>query len=482
MKKLFSFIGRVLSISILLGLLLSGCYSFQSATPTPIGAYPINPKLADFYKEAGGEERLGPAISLAGQMGDRFCQYTLNALLCLEPNQDPEQGRMLYPVGQKIAPQDEPLPDGFGSKVRIQDGYILFEEFTPLFDKLGGSSYTGKARSHLRINYRQQRLEQFFESVGFYRRLQDSPGQVHLLAYGAAHCGNLCEYPVTLENAVDLEIDAAQQPFALAVYRWNSLRSFGQPLTQPYLTEDGSLEQIYENVVIFSPPDAPQDARLRMLNSSENQPVEANPDKRMVFIKTDGEMGFNVPKIFEQRILENGGWELAGKPVSEVLETTIPGLYRQCFQAYCLEYQAKGAEASEIHFSPQGYDYLEQANLDANLILPKAQTDSQIDIKIVLAKPAISSRDDQQITIDVTNQQDHLPMIGAEGVVVISMPDGSLQSYPFEPTGADGRAVVKIPAMRSITNGSLIRYDVCVHLNDTEPVCSADTYLIWNNP
>lgn len=425
---------------------------------------------------------MGPAISLAGQMGDRFCQYTLNALLCLDPNQEIEQGNLLYPVGQKIAPHDDPLPENPKTVERMQDGFILFEEFIPLFDKLGGSSFTGKAQSHLRINYRQQRLEQFFENVGFYRQLQDSPGQVHLLAYGAAHCAELCEYPVTLENAVNLEIDVTHQPFAMAVYRWKAQQTFGQPLTQPYLAEDGSLEQIYENVVIFSPPDAPQDAKLRMLNNSENQPVEANPDKRMVFIKTDGELGFNVPKIFEQKILESGGWELAGNPVSEVQETSTPGLYRQCFQAYCLEYQAKGAEASEIRFSPRGNEYLKQANLAADLILPKTQTDSLISFKTILAKPAISSKDAQQITIEVTNQQDHLPVIGAEALAVISLPDGSLQTYPFEPTGADGRSEVEIPAMRSTANGSLIRYDVCVHLNETEPVCSADTYLIWDQP
>ena len=61
------------------------------------------------------------------------------------------------------------------------------------------------------MNYAQQRIEQYFENVGFYRNFSDPAGSVHLLAYGAASCAERCAYQpavdAVIHTSTTLEVD-----------------------------------------------------------------------------------------------------------------------------------------------------------------------------------------------------------------------------------------------------------------------------------
>jgi hypothetical protein len=72
-------------------------------------------------------------------------------------------------------------------------------------------------------------------------------------------------------------------------------------------------------------------------------------------------------------------------------------------------------------------------------------------------------------------------MAGVELTLLVTLPDGTQQTYPLTPTGENGQTSVSV----SITNasiGTVIPYEVCVVGVPDPPDCVKENFVIWDNP
>ena len=173
---------KFLPVVVICGLLLGACNAVVGGNSQK--TYQISPTFRELYEKLGGEDVFGPAISDMQSFDPYECQYTVSAMFCVNP-QSTDSGRLfLYPLGTAMAVKEDPSQSPAESGLTVIEGYTLYDEFLPLYNQLG-AQFTGRPLTQAHINYSQQRVEQYFENVGFYRKFSDPVGEVHLLAYVA---------------------------------------------------------------------------------------------------------------------------------------------------------------------------------------------------------------------------------------------------------------------------------------------------------
>ena len=157
----------ILSI-LLLSLALTSCVGSASRGTT----YTIDPDLKDFYTTLGGKEVFGPAISKPFTFNESDCQYTTSALLCHNPEQSGSTQFFLYPLGSSLMSSGTVSVDAPDAASLVVNGVPVYEEFIPLYKALSGASVAGYPLAQAKMNYSQQRIEQYFENVGFLPQFQ----------------------------------------------------------------------------------------------------------------------------------------------------------------------------------------------------------------------------------------------------------------------------------------------------------------------
>ncbi len=472
------------SLIIILSGALVGCGTVSN-TPTPeAGTYSIDPVFREFYHSLGGQSVLGPSISGLFSYNNSQCQYTANVLMCFDPLKNDNERITLFSIGDALGIQDE--PDFTPTNGMAVDGYQIYEEFQPLYKRLYGALYVGKPLTQPRVNTLKNRIEQYFQNVGFYRYIDDPAGEVHLLAYGVFACDIQCAYIPSTSSLIAKNPDNIDQPFVSSIARLGGLSVFGTPLSNPYLAPDGNLEQVFENVVLYSPPDNRSNVRARNLSQILGMPGAApgpkvhGEESGVIFYPVEGELGYHVPKIFDEFIAQHGGLEISGRPLSDIHQIGDT-LYQQCFQNYCLLYDSSAEASLRIRMAPLGAEYLK-------LVQPAQEESVQFTFSpetIILAAHSVSPRikndQEQIIEISVLRTQDQQPLANIESDLTLLLPDGSESKFHLPPTNEAGKSNVKISPLNPLpANGSVIAYRICLNVPSDQPICSMDSYLIWN--
>jgi hypothetical protein len=473
------------TFAMLLG--LSACTSSGSAKNIASGkTYDVTPELREFYNVLGDESLLGPAISEKFAYQSFECQYTASALLCLNPMVNGEGRFSLFPLGISLNLQEVPVNDPKASGPRVVNGFTIYEEFVPLFDQFSDQTYAGNPISEVHLNYAQQRIEQFFENIGFYRKFSDPPGTVKLLAYGVAGCVDKCSFkPITDSILLNSGKSVSNASFLDGLGGVTDSSVFGSALTQPYTAEDGLQEQVYDKVVLFSPSGGTTNIKLRPISltlkmlTTEPGPKVYGNENGMVFYAVKGDQGYHVPIIFDEFISTHGGTRISGNPIAEVIEYQ-PGIYRQCFENYCLDYLSTSPQGQQVQLADLGKQYLDQLQSSINLDQPEMISPETVSLSVSAQYQQLSSTNPQKLDLQVLNRNDGQPMNGLESELSLSLPDGSQYLADLPATQNDGRASVIIPSMGNIPNGTILHFEICLKTATSTPVCVSGSYLIWN--
>ncbi|HVN54034.1 MAG TPA: hypothetical protein VMT46_06860 [Anaerolineaceae bacterium] len=475
----------LLCLLMLGSLLLSACKVVEdnvSPTQPPEGTFAVDPTFRELYALLGGEAILGYPISPKFEYQGISYQYTEKAMMRYDPLAQVSQQFTLASLGGELGMHDQPLvvPDQPG--LRNVDGFLIYDEFVSLYDKLQGARFAGRPLTQVRINYDHGRVEQYFTNVGFYRRLNEPAGEVHLLDYGAWKCDRACRQPGDV-NAIVTQEKVFPEPFISSLSRLGPGFT-GHPLSEPYKASDGNLEQIYENLVVFADPADVRLIHMRPITAQVGYPSTGPTlrldDNRVIFVPTEGDLGHNVPTIFEQYITFHGGFEISGKPTTEIFPEG--GIYRQCFTNYCLDYDpSASSEEIRIRLAPLGVRYLEQYPPLKAAYQNLKITSETTNLTVWESHSLITSAEEQSINLEVLESTSQAPIPNLEARLTITLPDGRKEDYSFEPTGSNGRSSVTVPAIDA-PNGTLIPYKVCVSPASSNPLCVTDTYVIWGNP
>jgi hypothetical protein len=318
----------------------------------------------------------------------------------------------------------------------------------------------------------QNRVEQYFQNLGFFTNLND-PGIVHLMAYGNLTCGEACNAPATNAAAIIAIELPYGEPFVGTVARLGD--SFvGPRLAGPYQAADGSLEVIYQNLVLYANPDQSDAATARpiltALGIAPEQLVTRLDSPVIMFYGIDGDFGYNVPLFFSDYIAQHGGFEFAGQPISEI-KLQGDGSATQCFANACLRYAPDGAVAP----LPMGAEYKARVYDQPAL---QAANENQMRIQVWEDHSQISSAEQQVIHASLYSGTQLLQ--GLQPYLEVSLPSGATSVYQFPATDAGGQAQLSIPPILA-QNGTLIPYRVCLEGFGTTPVCASESFIIWGN-
>jgi hypothetical protein len=157
-------------------------------------------------------------------------------------------------------------------------------------------------------------------------------------------------------------------------------------------------------------------------------------------------------------------------------------LYRQCFTYYCLLYNPAAAKADQVTLAPLGQQYLESLEAAANELNPVVISGETVVLEVNELYPMLSRGDTQRIEILVTRTEDQSPLAGIEATLSVRLPDGEKFTSDFPATSKDGKAFTEVPDRDSVTNGSILVYEVCLKSASSLPVCTQGSYLVWKTP
>ena len=474
-KKLLPF----LSMLIVLGF-VSAC---SGTRDIPSAYYLVDPRFGDLYERLDGTDVLGPPISnkkyVAGTNQEK--QYFEGAVLVYDPDNSPRY--FLESVGIDAGFSDLPNTDPENSAVKYLNGFIIPLEFSQFYEKMGGERWVGFPLTRARLNPDKNTIEQYYENMGFFRFEDDPPGNVYLMPYGLWKCAGECSKYPGLDNAgISGSVTENVQPaFGEAISRLGT-RFTGDAISSPYRAEDGKVEQIFQNVIMFENANSPLGVSLRSVssliefnNNFQNQQENAGDYFRAV----EGNTGFYIPSYFMEFIDRYFGFEFSGEPISS-LEEIRDGVSQQCFENYCLLYDALADPGNQVRVFPLGQKYKESHQKQANSppSQPEVKTQRVIQLDIWEQMPQIASYEKQQIGACIHDSGTPLANVIAE-VTVNPTSQGS-KTYAFSPTDSGGCSFLELDPIQG-DNGTTVDYQVCFNGIGNQNYCKKDSYLIWGN-
>jgi len=453
--------------------LMVACGRGRKESPTIEGAFPIDPLFEQFYNRLGGESTLGPAISPIFEHQRAFYQYTVSALLVYDPKPEAGENLRLAPLGRDMGIAE--LPDSTAGADDTST-HPIDKKIQPLYQKLGGESVIGAALTGVHKNQEKNRNEQYFENLGFYWVEEEAQAEVGLLAYGAWKCDRHCRHETPLNGSLSLPNRSAA-PFVHQVAE-HGLDFTGFALTPPYLNADGSLEQIYENLVMQISPSAPETVLLLPLPVKLGVPRDVlqppEPGGEMYFFQVQDGLGYNVPEYFRDYIRWHGGLDYIGQPITQLIEVNGE-VYRQCFQNLCL--RALRSARGEMNVSPEalGIQYRDVFYQPATLATSDEQS-QDLTIQLWEGYPMVSPEQEQEIGLAAFSSGAPLANIVPE--LDLLLPDGTRIHQLMPPTDEKGESQIVVDPL-NVENGSLIPYKVCINTPKGQRFCLMDSYLIW---
>lgn len=476
--------------------LLAGCGQTQYRPQPPAQQpFPPAPEIEAFYRRAGGQDVLGALISPRLEEGNYVYQYTVNALLFTESRIEGNPEVRFAPIGLDLNLSPSQLLAKDGKPQSESDSFPVYQEFLPLYDRLGGARRVGAPLSGLRYNPRQKRYEQFYEGVGMYRTESDPPGKVKLLAYGAWKCGTACLYPVLPQAEViaPMPIDARVFPLVERL----GLDFTGFAITPPIKDADGRLIVIFENVVIEIQPESEGGVSLlplpQKLGILPQGMVDNEDDETKTFLSLDGDKGHHILRSFMNYIDAHGGLDLIGLPIGEPLEWEKESI-RQCFEKVCLIEDRQIEGLYRIRPSPLGFEYASlyfdrengrglsptPAPLQPSTTKESPANEEpypEVTLEIIETKPFVDTQTSQEIGVVVRFGSQ--AAVGIIPTLYLSFPDGESYEFEMPPTNEQGKSFLVIPPTQA-PNGTLVPYRICIPTPGGVQMCAREDYLIWS--
>lgn len=494
--KVIRFTIRMSLLALLVAVIFTAC-SLQRAdeqTVFPDGAYATASVFQRFYNKNGGLERFGHAISTSytNQRGEIY-QFFETVLMVYDPIED-----IIYfdDLGNQLEMRSLLVQDWSGPV--SQDGltvgkFYIPPTFTNLYLELGPDQ-VGAPLTEAYFNFSNNRMEQHYANMGFYYDLDDPEQTVKLLNYGEAACES-CSLALENQKEGIVDLPATTQSYRDAMRVLNiSVTNTGESLKGPLAVKDSSTELVFEYMALTEKDSVfsirPLPRLLGMDDPNLYYPLNLNS---FVFYEIKNGTGHNVLKIFDTYIRENGGYQVSGAPITEIIEPDA-GMQalRQCFENYCLDYFPY-VEGPQVRPTPLGDRYL--AMMEGNYVSdadPAGDENGNEDFStqprnvnpftLLLweGRTVVDSNTAQ--TIYVVVELENTPQTGKELVLTVEYPDGRVEQMLMPATAADGSSTYTLAPIQG-ENGDLVYYEACLYVQSgVDPACVEQSFMIWGNP
>ena len=430
----------------------------------------LYPQLKPIYDRLGGARRLGAPIAGAfNHSTGTVRQYIQNAVL--EYNSVTGTSAIV-PVGLelKINPNAEEVE--IGKEAKQINGVPVPDEIAELVGSMG-FEYVGSPLTKFQHNPSHKRYEIYFEKLGFWIGENDETKTVNLLPYG--NWGMAIYGP--LPEPVLGRIDSTGQNEIIQLDKL--AEKIGAEFSGSLLLEIGSDTgaeplRIYENIAMGIDPNSRKAVLLdlpALLGIQPSAPNEKKMDERYLFFPVIGKLGYNIPTIFYEMIIQHGGLDVSGQPINEIYYTDDSHqVIQQCFENLCLNFNLATETCQPAKL---GQEYHARNH---NQSQPVQEPILVISMKIWDAHETLAPGQVQEIHAFVS--QNNEPIQGISPSIEITMPDRQIIVLDMPPTNDEGLTFVRIPPI-SGGHGEFVTYQVCIPGITTSRFCIPDGFLIW---
>ena len=442
-------LARIALVLIALAPWVSSCRPSPSSLAPGDAENPIATEFKSLWEKAGGLATFGPPLETARRDGAVVAQTFLAVQLTYD-ERDRERPVRLAPLGLKLglAEPAEPQTTLQNGQYFPETGHALYAGFAPLFNALGGLEIVGPPITE--VHFRNGRIIQYFENLGMVRAENASPSEVRLVALGLA--------ALPAGSAFGQEVDSVllpgtvlQRPFSEALEAFGGEATLGQPLSDPYVAEDGALEQVYERVVVFGEGASSTDVRFRPIGRQFVAASPAVPKADGAGAIYDDSTGHNIQWAFADFYRSNRGRLLLGAPLEEArLEGTR---LLQTFENGGLVYDYDLPPDLAVQLAPLGEAYLaghpapsssptvEQLPGPTATALPPALSGDLL-VEVTLEKLVVASSETQNVAVRLLDSNGE-PMAGVRPTIVwYSAEESGSEAAPA--TDAEGRTTFEL--------------------------------------
>ena len=380
----------------------------------------VAPEFEAFWSGGGGLATYGPPISSPRRVGGNLVQTFLAVEMIYAEGVSGDEVR-LAPLGWELGLAEPAVPPGDGQSDAYDSdtGHTVYAGFAGLVQRLGGKRIVGGPISE--VAFRDGQIVQYFENLGLVRPENASPADARLIALGLTYRPPADSFGLDTESVV-LSGLIRQRPFASYLEPYGGESLFGQPLTDPYLADDGALEQVYERAVVFSPDGSRQNAGLRPIGiwlGPAAEPVAPVKESGATYFE---ETGHNIQWAFADFFRAHDGRRLFGLPLEEA---SLQGeVMTQRFENAVLRYRFDLPAGLAVQMAPVGRSYLAsrpaptaEASSPAGVAIPAAEGARQdLQVEAALGQAVLAAGEAQTIILRVT-RRDGSPVSGAPVVV-----------------------------------------------------------------
>ncbi len=499
-------------IFILVALVLAGCApsaSFQSPALADVFTNNLNPNLIEIC---------GTPISNTFEYQGVTYQYTLNCAFSYDPNR-PQTVR-IEPVGApfevNIPPQQiDPKPGE-----TMINGYIIWSEVESFLTEnrlqnYGELQLLGSPKTPLVYNQDKQRLEQYFDNMGFYRYENDPVGMVHLIPYGVMYCGKECIFEdsqvldtqdlngIPIGNPLQIVGQNEAVPndeFNIFTIVEKRFVYIGAALASGSKLADGTLAKPYTNMwmcVYTSDPKRVKPCPLaEWAGIAKSDPHRDTGEDHTVFWEVENGLGYNVPEIVNTFVSINGTRDISGNPRFEPRPLAGTDKAWMCFESYCVVYNRTTLDPASVSFYPLGSYYYSEgfknqtSQPEPTPVPVQNPTSPNPDNPIITAGQPIRTEVwdrfpfldlGQQQVIGIVLHQGERALIGVKLRLMVTLPGDVKQTWEMASTDDTGRSIFAMPVIQA-PNGSRIIYEVCTYGMQPTDICDQDSFTIQRSP
>ena len=485
----------LLMLAILLTIAASACGINRSSLPKelPPGTYSPDPIFEQFYEKNGGFDFFGYAIStiFSDETGHKY-QYFETVLMVYDPIQE---WISFEDLGSQLGLRNLPVPAWSGESLDqglLVGGYYIHPAFVPMYLQLG-PELVGDPITEPYFNLSRNHVEQHFQNLGLYFFIEDPEKTVGLLEYGWLDCGGCRPQYYLGDRAGIIQAPLKDASFYQVMEEKQiSISLAGEVVRGPASVADGTTDLVFKHLVLFK--DQKGELKIRpvpvMLGLQDEFLYSPLLINGMVFYEYQDGVGHNVLAQFDDFVRQNGGYEVSGKPVTEILRMDQETMQiRQCFENYCLDFLPNAAMAKvrptalgDLYLdrvAPQYVSSLETVDSSDKEYTTQPRNKSPFTLIGWENHTVVNSETPQTIFVLVSLQ--NTPQPNKELVLTIKYPDGAETTMKMPATGDDGLTSVTLEPIAG-QNGELVIYEACLQIDGAESACVQQTFLIWGNP
>jgi hypothetical protein len=394
----------------------------------------------------------------------------------------------LFPLGLNLPIKMPPFNTPAGEEL-VVDGYIIWQELVPIY-KLYGANLIGPPLTDLLLNVEQNRYEQYFTNMAFYRYIDQPEGEIMLMPYGALYCAEHCAqaYEEIGDNFQTLPPDGRipldREMQAEVVFKnyagFLGYDFTGEEVGEIFNNSEGQYIQIFENVVMLIDPRYLSEIQFLNLPAevgvTPDPPEEQTIQTGYVFYPILKGKGYNIPQDIFEYVEQHGSIKVSGQPIKRVYELDTHGL-GQCFEHYCLEYQPSASPGSRVRLLPLGKEYYQKLLGNASQAGEQTTLPSAMIVKVWERYPLLPSGQTQEIGVAVF--EGNRPLQNVSFYLTLLLSGGTHQVHFLQPTDENGQTQIVLQPIDQ-PKGTMVPYQVCVVSALEGQVCFSESFLVWD--